>query len=88
MDIRINPPRKEWPELCLRPADTNPVVRERVEGIIARVREDGDDALRSLAAEIDGFVPQSLEVSAEDIREALFKLTLALSYIAHGDGGL
>ena len=70
MDIRINPPRKEWPELCLRPADANPVVRERVEGIIARVREDGDDALRSLAAEIDGFVPQSLEVSAEDIREA------------------
>ena len=54
MDIRINPPREEWPELCRRPADVNPVVRERVEAIVARVRKDGDEALRALAAEIDG----------------------------------
>jgi len=70
MDIRINPPRREWPDLCRRPADVNPVVRERVGGIIARVRKDGDDALRSLAAEIDGFVPERFEVSADEIREA------------------
>ena len=70
MDIRFNPPRREWPELCRRPADVNPVVRERVEAIVARVRKDGDDALRSLAAEIDGFVPERFEVSAKEIREA------------------
>jgi len=70
MDIRFNPPRREWPELCRRPADVNPVVRERVEAIVARVRKDGDDALRALAAEIDGFVPERFEVSAEEIRKA------------------
>ncbi len=70
MDIRINPAREEWPELCRRPADVNPVVRERVEAIVARVRKDGDDALRALAAEIDGFVPERFEVSADEIREA------------------
>jgi len=70
MDIRINPPRNEWPELCRRPADVNPVVRERVEAIVARVRDGGDEALRALAAEIDGFVPESLEVTAGEIREA------------------
>ena len=70
MDIRFNPPRREWPELCRRPADVNPVVRERVEAIVARVRRDGDDALRALAAEIDGFVPERFEVTAEEIREA------------------
>ena len=70
MDIRFNPPRREWPELCRRPADVNPVVRERVEAIVARVRKDGDDALRALAAEIDGFVPEHFEVSAEEIRKA------------------
>ena len=70
MDIRINPPRQEWPELCRRPSDVNPVVRERVEAIVGRVREGGNEALRALAAEIDGFVPERFEVSADEIREA------------------
>ena len=70
MDIRINPPRKEWPELCRRPADVNPVVRERVEAIVARVRESGDEALRALSSEIDGFSPERFEVSADEIRRA------------------
>ena len=70
MDIRINPPRQEWPELCRRPSDVNPVVRERVEAIVGRVREGGDEALRALADEIDGFVPERFEVSADEIREA------------------
>lgn len=70
MDIRINPPRREWPDLCRRPADVNPVVRERVGDIVGRVRKDGDDALRALAAEIDGFIPERFEVTAEEIREA------------------
>jgi histidinol dehydrogenase len=70
MDIRINPPRQEWPELCRRPSDVNPVVRERVEAIVGRVREGGDEALMALAAEIDGFVPERFEVLADEIREA------------------
>ena len=70
MDIRINPPKAEWPELCRRPSDVNPVVRERVEAIVGRVREGGDSALKALAAEIDGYVPERFEVSAEEIREA------------------
>ena len=70
MDIRINPPRQEWPELCRRPSDVNPVVRERVEAIVDRVREGGDEALKALAAEIDGFVPERFEVLADEIREA------------------
>ncbi len=70
MDIRINPPIQEWPELCRRPSDVNPVVRERVEAIVGRVREGGDEALKALAAEIDGFVPERFEVSADEIREA------------------
>lgn len=70
MNTIINPARPEWEELCRRPSDDNPVVRERVESIISRVRDGGDKALMELAAEIDGFVPESLEVSAETIKEA------------------
>lgn len=70
MDIAINPERSSWKSFCVRPSDENPVVRERVEKIIARVREGGDRALRELAAEIDGFVPSSFEAGPEDFEKA------------------
>lgn len=70
MNTIINPSRSEWEDLCRRPSDDNPVVRERVEKIISRVRDGGDKALMELAAEIDGFIPDSLEVSAGTIMEA------------------
>ena len=70
MKIEIEPQKSAWEELCKRPADANPVVRERVEAILARVRERGDEALKAIAGEIDGFVPESFEVSAEEIEAA------------------
>ena len=70
MDIVVTPPRSLWPGLCVRPSDENQEVRERVEKIISRVRADGDRALRELAYEIDGFVPDSIEVTAKEIEDA------------------
>ena len=70
MKIEIEPQKSAWEELCKRPADANPVVRERVEAILARVRERGDEALKAIAGEIDGFVPESFEVSAAEIEAA------------------
>ena len=70
MDCYDNPPRERWAELCLRPAHENPVVKERVEAILKRVREEGDEALRALSLEIDGRPLDAIEVSADEIREA------------------
>lgn len=70
MNTIINPARSEWQSLCVRPSDSNPVVRERVEKIISRVKAGGDKALKELAAEIDGSVPDSLEISQEEIKYA------------------
>ena len=70
MDTIINPARQQWRDLCVRPSDANPVVRERVEKIISRVKEGGDEALKAIAMEIDGFVPETFEVSAEAIIKA------------------
>lgn len=70
MNTVINPQRSEWTELCKRPADANPVVRERVGAILEHVRKGGDEALKAIAAEIDGFVPESFAVSEEAIKEA------------------
>ena len=70
MQTYINPEREQWPALCRRPASANPAVRTRVENILQRVREHGDEALRALSLEIDGRPLDAIEVSAEEIREA------------------
>ncbi len=70
MDSYLNPPREQWPALCRRPSSANPVVRTRVEAILQRVREQGDEALHALSLEIDGRPLDAIEVSAEEIREA------------------
>jgi histidinol dehydrogenase len=48
--------------LLERTTSSDPVVRERVAGIVARVRREGDEALRALAAELDGVTLEALEV--------------------------
>ncbi len=70
MKTWTNPPQDRWAELCRRPADENPVVRARVEAILQRVREQGDDALRALSLEIDGRELPRIEVPQEEIAAA------------------
>ena len=70
METYLNPARETWAELCSRPSNANPVVRERVEAILQRVREQGDEALRQLSLEIDRRPLEQIEVSPEEILEA------------------
>ncbi len=70
MNTYIEPARETWAELCLRPSSDNPVVRERVEKITARVKAEGDEALRALSREIAGVEIQDLLVSKEEFEEA------------------
>ena len=66
MNIYLNPKRGQWPELCGRAEQDNSLIAERVEAIVERVREQGDEALLALAAEIDGVQLSKLEVSDEE----------------------
>lgn len=61
------PSRSEWESICRRPSSDNPAVRDIVSGIIDRVRRDGDKALEELSSEIDGFIPESLRASEDEI---------------------
>lgn len=70
MKLHIEPKREQWAELCGRPSDSNPAVRERVAAIVERVRKDADKALFELAMEIDGFAPERLEVPGTVIEAA------------------
>lgn len=75
MELLINPARKDWPSLCLRPSSDNSEVVKRVNSIIERVRKDGDLALKQLAEEIDSFTPNSLEVTKDEVLEASNKVS-------------
>ena len=66
MEKYINPEYSILSDLCIRPSTDNPVVRERVDKIITRVKEGGDAALRSLAEEIDGSAPSCLECKSDE----------------------
>lgn len=44
---------------------------ETVSAIIARVRQDGDEALRDYSRQFDKLVPQQFEVTADEIAQAL-----------------
>lgn len=70
MNIYINPEREQWAALCRRAEQDNSLIAERVEAIVERVREQGDEALLSLAYEIDGVQLSALEVSREEFMQA------------------
>jgi len=57
-----------------RTAGIDAAIGERTSSIIARVRRDGDDALRALAVELDGVELESLEVPKARWRLALDSL--------------
>lgn len=66
----INPDRSEWSTLVKRVSVNDDVIAGRVEAILARVKSDGDKAIRELAREIDGVELDAIEVSADEFAEA------------------
>ena len=75
METLINPSRSSWAALCQRPMADDPVVTERVKAILARVKNNGDRALRELSQEIEGRPLDAIEVTASEIAEAETKLS-------------
>ncbi len=75
MEVFNNPPQSSWDALCRRPSADNPVVTERVKVILARVKEQGDEALRQLSLEIEGRALKAIEVPEVLIRQADAKVS-------------
>lgn len=70
--------RDQRRRLLDRGTSSDEAIRARVAGIVARVRREGDDALRALALELDGVRLESLEVPHAEWRRALDSLDPAL----------
>jgi len=76
MNIIISPARGEWDALTARniPAD-DPQVTAAVEQIVAGVRANGDKALRDYTLRFDGAALTTLEVSDEEMAEAIARVS-------------
>ena len=78
MKVIVNPERRDWCEITRRALPDDGVIGQRVEKIIARVREEGDDALIGLAAEIDGVKLDRVDVGKDQIEAAAGKIEQSL----------
>lgn len=59
-----------------RPAITEGAnITATVSDVIAKVRNEGDAALKELTAKFDGVTPESIRVSSNEIEEACARLT-------------
>jgi len=65
------PPVETWDELCLRPMKDNTKTDMAVKGILARIRTEGDKALRDYSAKFDGVVPDDFRVTTEELEGSL-----------------
>ena len=63
--IYVNPPRSEWPALTARCTRQEEEIGERVAAILAEVRTGGDAALRRIVRRIEGYLPETFEVTRE-----------------------
>ena len=63
MEVFNNPSPDTWDALCRRPSADNSVVTERVKALLARVKENGDQALRQFSLEIEGRALEAIEVT-------------------------
>ena len=68
--IYVNPPRSEWPALTARCTRQDEEIGERVAAILAEVRTGGDAALRRIVRRIEGYLPETFEVTRERRAEA------------------
>ena len=68
--IYVNPPRSDWPALTARCTRQEEEIGERVAAILAEVRTGGDAALRRIVRRIEGYLPETFEVTRERRAEA------------------
>lgn len=71
MKILKYPNLKQSEQLLTRPGDAEaPARREKVAAILAAVRAEGDAALRRFGQQFDGYAPETLAFSSDEIDEA------------------
>lgn len=79
MKVYKNPPEETWPSLVRRPQLELGLLDDSVRGILARVRNEGDEALREFTRQFDKAEAGDLQVASSEIAQAERALTPALT---------
>lgn len=83
MQIIIEPDKTKWKQLLQRPYVDNIPVLESVKEILRSVKENGDEAIRSLTKKYDGIALDFFLVSEEEMKNASSQLSDALKNAIH-----
>lgn len=75
MELIRNPQRESWKALLERPYVDNSAVLASVQHILNEVKGKGDEALRHFSNKFDGVGLATLEVTKEEIEEALLQVS-------------
>lgn len=73
-----NPPKSQWPALCERPQIELDFLEGSMKNIINRVIKSGDEALRELTLQFDKVQIDVIQVSDQEVSEALTSIPSAL----------
>jgi histidinol dehydrogenase len=71
MKIENNPSEIKWPALCQRPQMELEYLESSVKNILTRVKKSGDESLKELTKQFDQVELNQLQVSNEEINEAI-----------------
>ncbi|MDP4238931.1 MAG: histidinol dehydrogenase [Bacteroidota bacterium] len=70
MQIIKYPSREEWTSLLTRPSYDSTLLFDSVQQVLTDVRKNGDKALKKYTEQFDKVIPESIEVTKEEIAEA------------------
>jgi histidinol dehydrogenase len=71
MNIILNPEKKDWDKLCLRPGIEKNDLEETVRGVLSRVKSEKDSAISYFSEKFDGVPAGRLEISASEINDSI-----------------
>jgi histidinol dehydrogenase len=78
MKLFDNPAREKWEEILKRPAVDFKQLEQQVSAILNEVKRNGDTAIKKYTAQFDGIDLQELQVSENEIAEAIPQIDAGL----------
>ena len=78
MQVFEYPQKSEWAQLLQRPENDLSTLFDTVQGILNDIKENGDAAAKSYSEKFDGFAPERLQVSKQEIDEACMQVSSQL----------
>ena len=78
MQIFRHPSREQWSDILARPVFDSTALFGTVQKVLDDVRHRGDEAVREYTLQFDKVITENIEVTAEEIEEAVKSVSVPL----------